>query len=178
MLPSHIQSLKMPCLFIQSSILRILPIQAFRASFSYAKFLEYCEFNLSIFNWDTDFHEAVIDGKSSFHGISFQKIAFTNAKFNKVAFLRSNFTNITDFSRSEFNKVDFSKSKFWDTTNFSQTIFNESANFSDVIFDAKTSFENVLFQQGEKVLFNVDNLTKVSFINSDVTRVRFGESVT
>lgn len=148
------------------------------ASFSYAKFREYCEFNLSKFNGDSDFHEAVIDGKSSFHGIAFQKIAFTNAKFNEMTFYGTNFTNITDFSRAEFNKVDFSKSKFWNTTNFSQTIFNESANFSDVIFDAKTSFENVLFQQGEKVLFNVYNLTKVSFINSDVTRVRFGESVT
>jgi hypothetical protein len=95
-----------------------------------------------------------------------------------VTFYGTNFTKVTDLSRSEFNKVDFSKSKFYGATNFSQSIFNESANFSDVIFDAETSFETVLFQQGEKVLFNVDNLTKVSFINSDITRVRFGERVT
>ena len=38
-----------------------------------------------------------------------------------------------------------------------------------------TEFHNVLFEQPEKTVFDVNDLSKVSFMNTDITRVRFSD---
>jgi len=50
-------------------------------------------------------------------------------------------------------------------------------NFLNVKFNATTNFHYVVFQDQERVLFDVNSLSKVSFIGSDIMRVRFGERV-
>ena len=40
-----------------------------------------------------------------------------------------------------------------------------------------TEFHNVLFEQPEKTVFDVNDLSKVSFMNTDITRVRFSDEI-
>ena len=40
-------------------------------------------------------------------------------------------------------------------------------------FNGKTEFNYVLFEGKEKVIFNIENLSNVSFMNTDLTGVRF-----
>jgi uncharacterized protein YjbI with pentapeptide repeats len=59
---------------------------------------------------------------------------------------------------------------------FIKTKFLSEADFSDVNF-SRTIFDNVIFKRAEEVLFEVENLSEVSFRNTDISRVRFGENV-
>jgi hypothetical protein len=54
---------------------------------------------------------------------------------------------------------------------FDRTFFTD-----DYKFDNKTFFNNVLFVDKEKVIFDVENLSKVSFMNTDITQIEFGEN--
>ena len=38
-------------------------------------------------------------------------------------------------------------------------------------------FHNVLFEEPEKTVFDVNDLSNVSFLNTDITRVRFSDGV-
>ena len=40
-------------------------------------------------------------------------------------------------------------------------------------FNGKTEFNYVLFEGKEKVIFEIENVSKVSFMNTDITGVRF-----
>jgi hypothetical protein len=43
-------------------------------------------------------------------------------------------------------------------------------------FNGETRFNYVLFEAEEKIIFEVQDLSKVSFANTDITRVRFSET--
>ena len=47
----------------------------------------------------------------------------------------------------------------------------------DTIFNSRSSFNYVLFRDPENVIFDTNDLSQVSFMNTDITRVRFGENV-
>ena len=57
----------------------------------------------------------------------------------------------------------------------------EKVDFSDVQSTEKTyphiDFHNVQFDNQEHTIFLKNNLSEVSFVNTDITRVRFGEDV-
>ena len=39
----------------------------------------------------------------------------------------------------------------------------------------KAYFNYVLFEEGKKILFNIVDLSGISFMNTDITRVRFND---
>ena len=50
--------------------------------------------------------------------------------------------------------------------------------FRENEFKGKTFFRNVTFEQQNKVRFDDNDLSNVSFADSDVTRIRFGNGIT
>lgn len=46
---------------------------------------------------------------------------------------------------------------------------------ADGTFKDKACFNYVLFEDGKKILFGIEDLSKFSFMNTDITRVRFGD---
>ena len=69
----------------------------------------------------------------------------------------------------------FAKSTFSGRTIFDLATFSEEAYFSGE-FNKETSFNYALFEGKENVIFNVENLSCVSFMNTDLTGVRFEEN--
>jgi hypothetical protein len=78
------------------------------------------------------------------------------------------------FSRSKFQRVDFSSTKFSEA-DFGSAKFSGKADFSSVFIKDKVYFNYVLFEDGKKILFGIEDLSNFSFMNTDITRVRFSD---
>jgi uncharacterized protein YjbI with pentapeptide repeats len=116
-------------------------------------------------------------------GVSFaQPVYFSGATFSKGA-------SFWDAAFSE-GKANFFGATFSEEANFSQATFYEAlasffrakflaeANFVDGQFGDKTLFRETLFEQPNKVTFDNNNLSNVSFADSDIARIRFGDKIT
>jgi hypothetical protein len=75
-------------------------------------------------------------------------------------------------------EVDFYSSIFKGEADFSRSSFKGEANFSKNEFGTIALFSHVLFEQQNKIVFNDNDLSNVSFSGCDITRVRFGDKIT
>ena len=89
---------------------------------------------------------------------------FYVANFQGVSFYKANFQG----------QAMFPEAKFQGETNFSHANFQERAFFSGE-FNGGTNFNYVLFGGKEKIYFDIENLSNVSFMNTDLTGVRFSD---
>jgi len=174
--------------FIGTDIKRsVFPNSRFQGKtrFTGAKF-EKTEFPQSNFA-GTDFDHASMK-VMKFHGTTFSGPAnFYSSKLEKVDLYQANFEKNSNFAEATLREVIFSDGKFQGNSNFAYVIFQDDvrfknvelqgADFSFAKFFGKTYFNDVLFGKPDRVNFDVENLSKVSFRNTDVTKVRFGERV-
>jgi Pentapeptide repeats (9 copies) len=146
-----------------------------RIDFSSAKFSGGANFRAAKFSGITDFSAAKFSGGAIFHSANFSKEAtFHSAKFSGVAtFHSAKFSKEATFPSAEFSGVAiFYLTRFSGVTIFSASKFSGEADFRSEFKDM-AYFHYVLFEDGKKVLFEAEDLTKVSFMNTDITRVRF-----
>jgi hypothetical protein len=161
------------------------------------------DFSLSDLNISKDFAKSVYFsnawflGKANFFGAQFKGEArFDNVQFQKVANLyHAQFQNEATFSKAYFNEganfniayfnegayffgayfegeVSFIKAHFEGKADFSHSGFYSKTYFSSQ-FNGETQFHYVLFEGKEKVIFDMKSLSNVSFMNTDITGVRF-----
>jgi hypothetical protein len=107
----------------------------------------------------------------------FKKLAFFNStSFYSKAALNSRFIGEADFREAKFlGETDFGrKIHFCSFAAFDGAKFTGSAYFN-CIFDTHVTFDNVLFKSGNSVVFDMNDLSKISFVNTDITRLRFSE---
>jgi uncharacterized protein YjbI with pentapeptide repeats len=137
------------------------------ANFSYAKFQGIASFSIAKFQGEANFSEAKFKGGANFIGAKFQVGAYFNeADFQVFSDFRyANFQGEASFYKADFDGVytRFSNSEF-----YRKTIFSGH-------FNSRTTFYYVLFEGKEKVIFNTENLSNVSFMNTDMTGVRFSD---
>ena len=113
-------------------------------------------------------------GHTFFAGATFKDGQFPANNFGYVSFYNTIFEN-GSFINSRFEDAEFQSTKFQEI-DFSGTEF-EAANFSGTLFKQKANFEKVFFSNQDRIKFN-GNLSNVSFLDSDVSRVRFGSNTT
>lgn len=119
-----------------------------------AKFYDNVNFWKAFF-LNADFHDTLFYDKANFHGTKFDGV--------KTRFLDVRFQG----------KANFEDTKFYVETEFTGTTFKE-ANFSqNVRFDRLAKFRSVVFETGESIDFGVIDLRNVSFIGTEITRVKF-----
>jgi len=156
-----------------------------KTRFTGAKF-EKVEFSQSNFG-SVDFDYASMN-VMRFNGTIFDGAAnFSSSKLEKVNLHQANFKKNCNFAEATLCEVMFSNGKFHGNSNFSYATFIDDvqfknvefqgADFSFAKFSGKTYFNDVLFRIQDRVNFDVENLSKVSFRNTDVSKVRFGELV-
>jgi len=168
--------------------------------FSHAEFKDELSFsNITIENI-THFDYAVFGDESSVYFINDTRINadiyFTHCRFdNRANFTGCKFLKKTDFTYCRFKQVYFNNG-FLTDVNFHGTEFMESdftdtvlgicdfylcsfnvARFAHTIFTERADFKFVIFQSGETVLFDVEDISKVSFMNTDISKVRFGDDL-
>jgi uncharacterized protein YjbI with pentapeptide repeats len=147
-----------------------------KADFSHCRFSNIAGFYYVIFK-EADFKEAEFFDEADFQNTRFySKTIFIEAIFSKKAyFSRAEFHSEVDFKATKFQWVKFFETTFYKKTNFHASTFEDEADFIDTDFEGEADFSWVVFKDQERTFFNTKNLFKVSFLNTDITRVRFGE---
>jgi len=166
--------------------------------FYYSIFRGKAYFLGAVFSEEVYFFGAKFEKKANFFGAVFSEEAyFSRAKFSEEAvfsdvkfekesdFLGATFSGNVDFSGANFEeKSDFSEAKFEKSVLFSNTRFYKFLNFSRTKFptlkdDAEdllsyASFRSVYFEHPEWIVFDgIEGKAKISFINTDISRVVF-----
>jgi hypothetical protein len=88
-----------------------------------------------------------------------------------------NFANLLE-GKNFSQPVYFNEATFSKEANFGGAKFLDEVYFRENEFKGKTFFRNVTFEQQNKVKFDDNDLSNVSFADSDITRIRFGGGVT
>ncbi len=117
---------------------------------------------------------------ANFTGATFQaKVIFTGAtfqaevNFNKAESLGTTFKAKANFSGSTFKaKANFIGATFGDEANFTMTKFLAESLFAGS-FQGRTYFDYVTFGKPNEVRFEIENMSLVSFMNSDIIGIRF-----
>ena len=141
------------------------------------KFIGYCLPGISFKNYEFSeplyFNKATFYGKTNFFGARFSRQAdFSYVNFSdKTYFPDAIFTSGADFSGAKLSETYFPDAKFSNGGNFSGSTFSKEAYFSG-------EFNYVIFGEPTKVTFDISNMSNVSFSDSDITRIRFGNKVT
>ena len=110
------------------------------------------------------------------------------ARFLKAKFLRgANFNSAifsarADFFQAQFSSfADFSSVKFLNEVHFSEAVEeSEEANSPGSlkrVFNGETLFTYAIFEQPNKTMFDVSDLSQVSFAGSDISKVTFTDRV-
>ena len=124
--------------------------------------------------------------KTIFENCTFKTSNFSFTDFKLVKFLACNFID-ADFWNTKFGKMEiencnfkgqanFKECTFDDESKFTFSIFHNTSIFQYVDFSAITKFDNVDFKEQQLVRFN-GNLSNVSFLGTDITRIRFDEKI-
>jgi hypothetical protein len=124
------------------------------------------DFSHTTFSGQANFSYATFSGQAYFHDTTFSDLAY--------------------FSYATFSgKAYFSDTTFSGQANFHDTTFSGQANFTNATFSNKTrflgwfkgitKFNYITFEIPNKVIFEVEDMSKVSFINTDITGIRFSD---
>ena len=128
---------------------------------------------------EADFNSVTFSGLADFGSATFAKEAnFNSAGFSKKAYFdEAEFSGGANFDEAEFvREAYFGLAKFSEKASFDSAKFSEKANFSRIQIKDKAYFNYVLFEDGKKVLFGeIEDLSNFSFMNTDITKVRFSD---
>jgi uncharacterized protein YjbI with pentapeptide repeats/uncharacterized protein YeeX (DUF496 family) len=148
------------------------------ADFKEAKF-SLANFNKTEFSKEARFESAKFSEKASFSSATFAKEAnFYSAEFyEKAYFDEAKFFGVANFDEADFvGEAYFGLAEFSEKASFDSAKFSEKANFSRILIQDKAYFNYVLFEDGKKILFGeIEDLSNFSFMNTDITRVRFSD---
>lgn len=159
-------------------------------SFWMVRFTKTASFAEAKFNNKAEFRKITFQHTGIFRSIHFKEVIFLDVSFQHDVFFdyatvqeRAHFgireiRGEAGFSYVEFQDTTvFPKIEFHGKTDFSYSIFYSKTDFILVNFNEETKFHNVLFKAQEETLFDINNLSRVSFRGTDITKVRFTEKV-
>jgi uncharacterized protein YjbI with pentapeptide repeats len=103
-------------------------------------------------------------------------LSISNEFTKPVYFSGSRFFGNADFFKAKFQgEISFAQAKFEEEADFSGSEFYDRTYFSGQ-FNDTTKFNYALFEGKEKVIFDIEDLSNVSFMNIDIiTGVRFSD---
>lgn len=149
------------------------------ADFTNSKFHNVVDFSRCIFKNDLNFTGVDFYSEAKFFKLiqeagtsNFQSVTFhVEANFSSATLRNGLFTTV------KFEDVSFHSATFNGETNFWDSIFNEKTDFIESTFNDFTDFSSATFKEQERVMFDGD-LSNVSFKDTDITRIKFGETTT
>lgn len=177
------------------------------ALFYNTKFLEETEFNSTRFEKNTFFHGSFFENgwfdavifeqlvnfntseakKLNFSNSHFDEATFHGLKCNNGRFQNSIFNKKVNFNESQIDRAYYQNSIYHDFATFENTSFSIS-DFNYSKFKGRTHFIETrfldicyfnycIFEKQNETIFQRSDLSNVSFLNTDITRVNFGEQI-
>ncbi len=145
------------------------------AEFSRATFKRWAKFYRANFQGGAEFYFAIFQGEAEFSDATFQgRAKFYDATFRgETDFVDTTFQGEVDFHFVEFeSRVNFESTRFENVAYFIDTEFKERVLFYEITPEL-LYFRRVSFSKPERIVFERCDLRYVSFINTNITRVRF-----
>ena len=144
-------------------------------------------FTGAIFHEGANFSSTKFSSIADFYGATFRKGAdFSLAEFSSEAYFDSaNFSSMVDFQEVKFSGATvFNKTKFLGKALFDYAAFLDAVSFVNSDFSPDVlekcldpynyiSFRHSNFERQEKVMFDGCNIERVSFLYTDIERVKF-----
>jgi uncharacterized protein YjbI with pentapeptide repeats len=151
------------------------------ANFSLVHFRKKAYFTATSFMNEANFSVVQFDEEAKFDGVQFDEEAkFDGVQFERASFIHARFMQTSSFSGAQFEEVNFNEARFSQGIDLSAAKFAGEATFIGTRFQAftnnMTTFKHVQFEQPYRINFQVDNLSHVSFLDADISQVRFGEN--
>jgi len=135
----------------------------------------------------TEFDSSILDVINFQHSIFNREVNFVSAEINKSSFFKIEFKKNVNFADSRINEIIVSDTNFYGEVNFFNSNFGNDVKFvktnfqvvifTDVKFEGITYFIDVVFNNQKKTVFDVEDLSKVSFRNTDLTDVIFSDKI-
>ena len=177
------------------------------AGFGYTKYHEEAHFQQQRFEKNVSFHFSEFKKEGDFDGTYFSNLFFNATESNRLVFSNTTFVKLefrmslvetclfwqseflgeVELSQNMFKLVDFRRCKFQEVIDFSKTCFDEvdftyalfanAAYFIETKFPGKAFFNYVRFEKPTEVIIQRTNLSNVSFGNTDLTRINFGDGI-
>lgn len=123
------------------------------------------------------FQNVSISQNSNFSRTQFFTLLVGACTFSSSVFRRTIFNNQTTFLKTIFsNETDFVGSEFRGESDFTHSTFNKNCDFRFAKFNNVTKFHIVDFKEQKLVIFDGD-LSNVSFMDTDITRIKFDEGI-
>jgi uncharacterized protein YjbI with pentapeptide repeats len=147
--------------------------------FDRATFNGRADFRHTEYDKRVTFDDNIFNGETSFKSSKFWTfVPFDNNFFNRrTSFYDATFVEGADFRDNVFNQtVLFDRATFNGGADFDYATFNGQASFTENSIKRDIIFTHVILREQELVTFDGD-LSKVSFANTDITRVRFGDRI-
>ncbi len=151
-------------------------------SFAYITF-QWVDFSVVTFQEVANFGGATFQEGANFDSATFQhKANFSDATFQGGAYFSfAKFQGEANFGGATFqHKADYGRATFQGEANFNRATFKGPASFEDALFiimdeemEDFIRFRRVKFDSPEDIRFDNCNLSRVSFIHTDITRVKF-----
>jgi uncharacterized protein YjbI with pentapeptide repeats len=144
-----------------------------RANFFGALFSE-TNFFEAKFSSGAYFIETTFSSRANFSGDKFSETNFSGALFSGVNFIGATFSGAV-----AFNRVKFLGEVLFDYTTFSGAVSFVHSDFSPDVLEKSLdpynciSFKHANFERQERVVFDGCNMERVSFICTDLERVKF-----
>ncbi len=146
------------------------------ASFNESQFAGKIDFSESVFAGKSSFNKTVFGGTAWFFNCNFDTVHFNGSVFNDfLIFWDTNFKEEADFSWCTFGDMDLEECTFEKEVRFFNATFKNKAKFGSTFKDV-VYFRDTLFEKQEYVTFSGD-LSQISFLGTDITRVRFSDGV-
>ena len=157
------------------------------SSFRGTTFRKEAFFKKATFRKPTGFIEAVFNEIADFDEVAFKGIVnFNKAVFSGAAsFNKAIFSEDADFTKAAFNKVgfaSFTKATFDKDVHFIQAAFSGDVKFTKATFNGDVHFRTTNFHKSlylgwclvnKSIFFEDVDLSKVSFLNSDPSKIHF-----
>jgi uncharacterized protein YjbI with pentapeptide repeats len=121
-------------------------------------------------------------GQSQFGGLflnmnTIGHCSFWNSEFSdKIELEKTSFKYI-DFRQCIFRKRSYFKTVQFQESDFTFAEFDDAVYFLNCSYEGKMRFNFVKFEKPEQIYFQEADLTYVSFLNTDITRINFGDKV-
>lgn len=150
-----------------------------KINFYQAKFKSLANFDDSIFKQSINFENTYFEKDAYFNGCKFnENTNFEGADFSQqTLFIDTEFKKEVSFSGAEFKgDTNFYRTEFYNLVNFENSIFlgDKKFYFLDLEGDnLKLSFKNTIFSKS--ILFRRINFTNTTFLESDLTDLKFRE---
>jgi len=144
------------------------------ADFSEVTFSSEAKFRGVTFSSVADFFEATFSSRADFSGAKFSEADFSGAWFSEAYFRDATFSGAVEFDEVKFRgKVLFNHTTFLDAVSFVHSDFSPDVLEKSLDPYNCISFRHANFEMQERVVFDSCNMERVSFICTDLERVKF-----